>query len=119
MSSDVPEHKFKVCYSIDSSGGELLYLSCFKQVSSDDLKFTTVLYTLPFTGENKMSGFAVLIKNCFKKFLDVRIMYLGRHTHLKFSEVACVSSAGELREYITKHCFKQLSSIDVMQGTSV
>lgn len=80
-------------------------------MSYDDLKFTTVLYTLPFIGENKMSGFAVLIKNCFKKFLDVRIMYLGRNTHLNFSEVACVFSAGELREYITNHCLSSLVAL--------
>lgn len=76
----MPEHKLEVCYSIDTYCGELLQLSCFKQVS-DHLKFTTVSYFLTFTGENKMSVLAVLMKNCFKKFfLDVRIIYWKKHS---------------------------------------
>ena len=43
-------------------------INCPEQVSDDDLKFTTVLYSLTFTGENKMSVRTVLMKNYFKKF---------------------------------------------------
>lgn len=49
----------------------------------------------------------------------MRTIYLRINVHLKVSEVACDFSAGKVRKYITKHCFKHLSGIDVMQCTGI
>lgn len=49
----------------------------------------------------------------------MRTINLRINAHLKVSEVACDFSAGEVRKYITKHCCKHLSSIDVMQCTGI